>query len=229
MALTEIKGNGPPADTPSSELWSRLITIPRPWEVVDFPRLDPITHEPIGQIAIWVLTQEEQTASSAAADRVAKQLLHDAQKNGEENLGYQNVYANEATVQVLHRACRDVKDIMRPAFPAPGLLRKHLSVDEIGVLATLYMQVQFKIGPIVARMTQDEEKEWIRRLADGGQVFPTSLLSPREHERLLVSMASQLVSFWTDTSFAGSPLAAPTSELEAESLPDTTPDAIPTE
>ncbi len=229
--MSDPTSHGPPADTASSELWSKLITIPRPWEVVDFPRMDPITKEPIGKLAIWCLTQEEQIASAAAADRVAKQLLKEGQKNGEENLGYQDVYRNEATVQVLHRACRDVNDIARPAFPAPGLLRKQLTTDEIGVLAVLYMQVQFKIGPIVARMSPDEEKEWIRRLADGGQVFPTSSLSPREQERLLSSMASQLVSFWTATSSAGSRPEAPTSSSEspAETLPDTTPDAIPME
>ncbi len=196
--------SSPPTDLPVSELWTALTQIPRPWKVVDFPRVDPITKEPIGQVAIWVLTQEEQIAASAEADRVAKQLLKDPQRKGEANLGYENIYNNEATVQVLYRACRDVKDITRPAFPTSSLLRKHLSIDEISVLGVLYMQVQSSIGPIVSSMTAEEEKTWIGRLAEAGNIFPTGWLSQLEQERLLLSLASQLVSFWTATSSPGS-------------------------
>lgn len=196
--------SGPPKDVSASELWTALTQIPRPWKVVDFPRVDPMTKESVGQIAIWVLTQEEQIAASAEADQVAKKVLKDPQRQGEANIGYENVYNNEATIQVLYRACRDVKDVMRPAFPSASMLRKHLSVDEISVLAVHYMQVQSAVGPIVASMTADEEKLWIGRLADAGDVFPISVLSPREMERLLLSMACQLRNCWTATSSAGS-------------------------
>ncbi len=198
--------SGPPKDVSPSELWTALMATPRPWKVVDFPRVDPFTKEPVGQLAIWVLTQEEQIAASAEADRVSKQLLKDPQREGDANIGYTNIYGNEATVQVLYRACRDAKDVTRPAFPSASVLRKHLSVDEISVLAVLYMQVQASLGPIVASMTADEEKLWIGRLADAGDVFPTAVLSLREMEALLLSSAKQLVSFWTATSSAGSAL-----------------------
>lgn len=212
-------GKGPPTDISPSELWVALTQIPRPWKVVDFPRIDPITKESVGQLAIWVLTQEEQIAASAEADRVAKQLLKDPQRDGDANIGYSNVYGNEATVQVLYRACRDVKDVMRPVFPSASMLRKHLSVDEISVLAVLYMQVQGTIGPIVASMSAEEEKLWIGRLADAGDVFPTAALSLREMEALLLSSAKQLVSFWTATSSAGSaPASGGSEEIPSETM-----------
>lgn len=210
---------GPPTDVSASELWTALTQIPRPWRLVDFPRVDPFTKEPVGQLAIWVLTQEEQIAASAEADQVAKKILKDPQRQGEANVGYENIYNNEATVQVLYRACRDAKDIKRPAFPSASLLRKHLSVDEISVLAVHYMQVQVAVGPIVAAMSPEEEKAWIGRLAEAGDVFPTGQLSQRQLEALLLSMAFQLVSFWTGTSSSGSAPASgqsetrPTSEL----------------
>ena len=196
--------NAPPKDVSASELWTALTQIPRPWKVVDFPRVDPMTKETVGQIAIWVLTQEEQIAASAEADQVAKKVLKDPQRQGEANIGYENVYNNEATIQVLYRACRDVKDVSRPAFPSASMLRKHMSVDEISVLAVHYMQVQSAVGPIVASMSPEEERAWIGRLADAGDTFPIALLSPREQEALLLSMASQLVSFWTATPSPGS-------------------------
>lgn len=218
--------SGPPTDISASELWSALTKIPRPWKVVDFPRVDPMTKEPVGQLAIWVLTQEEQIAASAEADRVAKQLLKDPQRQGEANIGYENIYNNEATVQVLYRACRDVKDVKRPAFPSASVLRKQFSVDEISALAVLYLQVQGSIGPIVATMSVEEEKAWIGRLAEAGNVFPTSLLSPREQERLLLSMALQLVSFWTATPSPGSaPDSGGPSGESATEAPDEMPAA----
>ncbi len=215
---------GPPKDLTPSELWVALTTTPRPFKVVDFPRVDPITKDPVGQLAIWVLTQEEQIAACAEADRVAKQLLKDPQKQGEANIGYENIYNNEATVQVLYRACRDVKDVLRPVFPSASMLRKQLSVDEISVLGLLYMQVQGSIGPIVASMTVEEEKLWITRLAEAGNVFPTALLSQREQEALLLSMASQLASFWTATPSPGSvPASGGTDGIQADAAESVAP------
>lgn len=197
--------NGPPKDIGASELWIALTQIPRPWEVVDFPRKDPITGAPVGQLAIWVLTQEEQVIASTHADKGARKLLgEDASKS---SIGYETVYENEAVVWVLWFACRNVKNIKETAFPTPELLKKQLSVDEISALAKLYLQTQYKLGPIVAQMSSEEEEAWIRRLAEGGSVFPTALLSQRELERLVSSMASRLVSYWTDTSSVGSPLS----------------------
>lgn len=222
--MTQPIPKGPPENVPPSELWTLLSQMPRPWEVVDFPRIDPITREPIGQVAIWVLSQEEQLAASAAADTVAKKILKERQAAGEHNLGYEAVYNNEATVQVLHRACRDVKDLNRSAFPDASKLRK-LSVDEVSVLAVLYLQVQAKLGPIIATMSSEEERAWIGRLAEAGNVFPTASLSPREQERLMVSMARQLVSFWTATSSPGSaPESGSTTASESEPV-DTLPEA----
>ncbi len=204
MSASSTPSKGPPADVPVSELWAALTSIPRPWQVVDFPRVDPITKEPLGQVAIWVLTQEEQIAASAEADQVAKRVLKDPQRAGEANLGYENIYNNESTVQVLYRACRDIKDVSRPAFPSASMLRKQLSIDEISVLAVLYMQVQASIGPIVSSMTVDEEELWIGRLAQAGNIYPIAALSLREQERLLVSLACRLASSLMVTSSPGS-------------------------
>lgn len=195
--------SGPPTDIEASELWTLLESMPRPSEAVDFPRKLPGTNEPVGQIRIWVLTQQEQIACAAEADRAVKSILKEKQQAGEENLAYRDAYQNEVTVQVLWRACRDVANVEKPAFPSPKHIRK-LTVDEISVLARHYLQTQTRLGPIVAWLTAEEEKAWIERLAVGGSAIPLGLLSPGAQEALMLSMASQLHASWMAMSSAGS-------------------------
>ena len=208
--------NGPPTDVSASELWTLLEQMPRPSAVVDFPRKLPGSDEAVGQIRIWVLTQQEQMACAVEAERFAKRMIEAKQIAGEENTGYQDLYKNEVTVQVLLRACRKVSDVNQAAFPNSEAVRKKLTVDEVGVLARHYIQTQAKLGPIISYMTAEEERAYIARLAEAGDTFPLGLLSPEERDRLMLSMACQLVNYWTDTSSVGSELAASSSEISDE-------------
>lgn len=199
---------GPPKDIEASELWSLITTFPRPNRIVDFPRKDPAGLV-LGQLKMWVLTQEERNMCAAEAERYAKASLKEAsgQTSGS---GYAVLYDNEAAVQFLWRACRDINDEKRHAFPSPGMLRKALTGEEIGLLMRTYVMLQWELGPIAADFTSLEEEEaWIRRLAEGGEVFPIASLSEGLQERLLLSMARRLANFWTATSSPGSPPEEP--------------------
>lgn len=212
----------PSKDIAPSELWAALTQIPRPFRIVPFPRKDP-NGTPVGELAIWVLTQEEQIAAAADAERTAKKLLSEA-SDQTTGMGYADVYRNEATVQVLYRACRDAKDPKKPVFPSPGEMRKKLTVDEIGTLVRHYYTAQAELGPIVTDFESEGEQEaWIRRLAEGGSAFPIDSLSPELVDRLLISMASQLVSFWTAMSSAGSQQNAPPETHPADGMPEPAP------
>lgn len=191
--------------TPSA-LWLALTAIPRPTKEVPLPRKIPGTDEPVGVVRMWPLTQEEQMAANADADRFTKALLKDPQRKEDANLGYHHTYTNEVAVQVLLRAARDPDDIKRPAFPSAGLLRQHLTTDEIGVLFSNYCTVQSELGPIRAQMSPEEADALILRLAEGGSTFPLDSYSWEQQRTLVVSMASRLVSCWTAMSSAGLPL-----------------------
>ncbi len=195
--------SGPPDNIPPSELWAKITATPRPSAEVDFPRKDK-EGAPIGKLRMWVLTQSEQMICAAEAARVAKELLKDQRKD-DPSLGYDNVYNNAASVEILARACRDANDVTRPAFPSPKLLRQNMTADEIAILTRLYLQVQSELGPIIAYMSAEEEEAWIRRLAEGGTAFPLSLLSSEAHEHLTLSLASRLFRSLTSTSSPGSP------------------------
>lgn len=197
-----------------SELWLALTAIPRPHREVPFPRNIPGTEQSIGNIAMWPLSQEEQHAANAAADKFVKDLLKDPQRKDEANLGYHHMFTNELAIQVLHRACRDVKNIERPAFPSTKKMRANFSTDELGVLFSTYCTVQSELGPIRAYMSKQEEEALIIRLAEGGSAFPLASISPDARERLAVSMASRLVNSWIATSSVGSPPDVSTYALE---------------
>lgn len=207
-------GQGPlaaaaePEKLEPSELWLALTALPRPHREVPIPRFIPGTETPIGNVAMWPLTQEEQMACNAEADRWTKGLLRDPQKKDEANLGYQHTYTNEVAIQVLYRACRDAKNIERPAFPSPSLMRQNLSTDEIGVLFSTYCTVQSELGPIRAYMSTEERDALILRLVEGGSAFPFDSLSWEQQRTLVLTLASQVVSCWTVMSSAGLPLDA---------------------
>lgn len=207
---------GPPENTEASELWLALTQVPRPHRIVDFPRNLPGTTTPVGQIAIWPLTQEEQVASNTEADRFTKSLLKEAQRKDDANLGYHHTYANETAVQVLFRACRDANNLQKAAFPSPTQLRQQLTADEVGVLFNSYLRVQSEVGPIAAYMTEDEMNAWLERLGEGGSAFPLDLVSWEMRDRLLMHSASLLCKYWKDTSSAGSPPETTPSDSESE-------------
>lgn len=197
-----------------TELWLALTSLPRPQRPLPLPRFIDGSDTPVGEVIVWPLTQEEQMAANAAADKFTKELLKDPQKKEEANLGYHHTYANEVAIQVLFRACRDPKDTARPAFPSPNLMRKHFTTDEIGVLFHGFCTVQSELGPIRAQMTQEECEAMILRVAEGGSAFPFDSCSWEQQRSLVLSMASQLRNCWTAMFSAGLPLDVSTYAIE---------------
>ena len=195
---------GPPDKVAPSDLFRLLSQLPRPQKTVAFPRKMLGTDESVGDLVMWPLSQNEQMASSAEADRFAKKLLREAQKKDEATLGYDSIYSNEVAVQVLLRACRDATDPKIQIFPSAAELRD-LSADEVGALFLIYCEVQAELGPVVTRMSKEEMEAWIVQLAEGGRHVPFSLLSSDSQLRLVSFMASQIVSSSMATSSAGSP------------------------
>lgn len=190
---------GPPENIEPSDLWRLLQAQPRPHRTVDFPRVGP-DGQPIGQVAIWVLTQEEQMACNAEAEKVARKLLKDGKRG---DLGYEALFNNEGAVQVVFRACRDPKDHKRPAFPGATAIRESLTADEVGMLFEHYLTVQLELGPIVASLSSEELDAWVARIAEGGAFF-FDLLSRETQKTLAISMASRLATSPTGSTSAGS-------------------------
>jgi hypothetical protein len=215
----------PPTDIPASALWLRLQDMPRPSKVVDFPRTK-LDGTPVGQLAIWVLTQEEQMSCAAAGERFARLHLKEGKKD---ELGYESLYSNAVCVEILWRSCRDTDDLNRPAFPSPELIRRTLTTEECTRLFEHYLTVQLELGPIVDKMSDAEVDAWIRRISEGGSAYPFDLLSSDMQKILLLTMARRLESSQTAKSSAGSPPEEPPTSAPDEAPPEPAPLSAPDE
>lgn len=211
-----MKNSLPPEHIEPTDLWLALTAIPRPHRLVDVPRFVPGTKTPVGQVVMWPLTQEEQMACNAEAERFTRVLLKDPTKRDQANLGYEHTYGNESAIQILWRSCRHAQNLERPAFPSPSLMRSTFTSDEVSSLFESYLTVQAELGPIVADMTPEMAEAWIERLAEGGSALPLALLSSAAMNTLAVFMAKLIVSYRTERSSAGSPPDEPPTESENE-------------
>lgn len=216
-ALSPLPKKEPSEQLEPSQLWQELTKLPRPSRNMPIARNRPGTDEPIGEVLVWPLTQEEQMSANAEADRWTKRLLKDPQKKEEANLGYHHTFTNEVAVQVLVRACRDVNDPNRPAFPSADLVRRTFTTDEIGVMFNSFCTIQSELGPIRAHMTPEQVEGFILRLIEGGSAFPFDSISWEQQRSLVLSMAYRLFNCWTAMCSAGLPLDVSSSVL-SESL-----------
>ena len=197
-----------------SELWTQIISMPRPHRVVDFPRMND-RGEPMARVAIVVLTQEEQITASVETERFTKRMIKDVPRADEAKRGYDDIYNNQAAVEILHRACKVENELMRPFFPSTEEMRKHLTPDEIGVLFRSYLLVQDEVGPIIANLSAEEMEAWIKRLQDAGSKSPLAFLSSGALSDLAYSLACQRFAYAMPSTSPGLPPEDSTSSSEA--------------
>ncbi len=198
---------GPPQHIPAKDLWNYLATAERPSRVVDYPRNHPDTGEPVGEVLMRVLSLAEIMAASAEAEKFTRKTLKDALdanvKTDERSGGYDNIFNNESSMQVLLRACRRADEPTSIFFPGIDRMRTTLTQDETGALMRQYLIVQAELGPIVSKMEPGELQAWIKRLVEGGSAAPLALLSSEAQTALVMHSAYLLYAFWTVTSSFG--------------------------
>ena len=183
-----------------------LTQTPQPHRIIDFPRKKAGTEETVGQLAMMVLTQNQQMEAAAATEMLTRKLLKESPKADEARKGYDDLYSNAAAVELLWRACRRHDDLERPLFPTPIDIRQHLSPNEVSVLVQQYMIISSEVGPIVATMTDAEIDAWISRLVEGGSAAPLGLLTSDALTTLVLGLASRVYASTTAISSVGTPL-----------------------
>jgi hypothetical protein len=167
-----------PSDTVSpSELFLKLLE-PQPSEVVDFPRRDA-RGNPVGQIRIQVLAQEDHDQARIDAHR--KMKAGGLDKDDLASNTIQEVIGDAVARELLARSCltvsgADFEDGKEPryahVFQSAEQLKK-LRPDEIAVLFSAYMLTQAKFGPYEKFVgSADDVNKWVKRLEEGGSEFP---------------------------------------------------------
>jgi hypothetical protein len=214
----------PPDDLSPQDLWAKIMEMPRPHEVIDFPRTDLVTGKPLGKVALWILTQEESMSCIRAAAAFVKDALKDAKPG---DAGYADLYRNQSTIEVLSRACRKADNLDHPLFPSPSLMRKKMTSDELGVLMFAYARVQSKLGPLVSELSVEELEAWTARLVTGGEASLSFLdfLTSDAKNQLLEHLALQLQISSTSTGSPGSP--QDDTSIESSPLPAEASDPLP--
>ncbi len=197
------------------ELFALLSATERPSRIIDSPRKDPVTGEPLGQFRICTLSTAELMVAQTSAERFVREMLKSNEGRG---TGYEQLYSNALSIELLARSIRKIADPKSVFFPTSKHIRDVFSIDEIAVLVNAYNILQAELGPIVASMTTTEVDAWIERLGRGGSAVPLSVLSSEALTALTMHLASRLHS---------SPTAITSSGELAESGPDEAVDAEP--
>jgi len=198
-------------ETPPAELWRRITAMPRPSDVVDFPRKDD-AGKPVGQVRLRALTQGEITMCAANARRKTTIALKEqANAPGVKLRADEEVFDNFNSAEVLYAACIDVDDPeqAKRLFPSPGHILDNLSTDEIGQLAVAYMYMMADISPTADSIGSDEDLEaFLDKLAQGGKSTPLAGYTLQALSRALLFTAKRLRSLQMDNS---SPISPPDS------------------
>lgn len=193
----------PPKDAKGSDLFQKLLEAEQPSDVVDYPRLNS-DGQPIGQIRILLLRQEDHDRARAEAQHYVLSMLKSV---GDKSMR-DTMYASEGMMQILGdatarsllaRACRTVEPIpgteKKPrygnVFP-DGAALKRFPATEIARLFNLYLMVQHKFGGIEAQIEDEDVESWVQLLVEGGETYPLERLPLETLAELCLRLAIRL-------------------------------------
>lgn len=198
----------PPQSAEPSELWVALASAKRPTKVVDFPRKDPTTGQPIGQLRMRPLTQGEIIQAKASATEHVQKVLKE--KRTLDDVGVAQIFEDACASEIIYRAAvRTDKDELA-AFPSAGEVRMKFTTDEMACLVNSYAVVQHELGPITAYMSKEDMDAWLDRLAEGGSALPLASWSSELLRDLVMHSASRLRKSRTDSFSVGGQQDEPT-------------------
>lgn len=196
--------SGPPDNVEAADLWRKLHEFPQPSEVVDFPRRFPKGHpqagQPLQKVRIQVLCEEQH---DEARLRAIHHLREDRKLKLEDmgTTGAEAVLGDATAVELLALAVVSVKPMQgtaddRPRYPrlfeSGAKVRAALTADEVAALFALYLQVQRMYGPHSRTVSSDDDLNWwVKRLAEGGQLYPLASLDSLQLAELASSLAAR--------------------------------------
>lgn len=221
----------PPKDVPASELFMKLLEMPRPNEIFDFPRKDELGI-PVGKVRMQTLTSIEHDRAREAAHKAVKARGYSVEELSAPTI--KEVLGDAVAKELIAMACLTERNFGSEERPTYGRIFRNaadldaLTSDEILILWNSYQLVQYKYGPIERNLDQEEFNAWVRRLGEGGAEFPLLRLAlpqlvilaqslgaklctlfrilESQREALPTSLAAQLADFSMGTGWSGTPV-----------------------
>ncbi len=183
----------PPTNVSATDLFTKLLTS-KPSTLVDFPRNDPESGAPLFEVALVIVSQADEMAINAGAEKTARKLMReDLPGKNETSLGYDELYKNAKAIELLFRACRHPEDISKPLFPSKAAISDALTGDEVAILLNHYFTFQSQESLVIGALSEVELEAWIKKIAEGGsssQYF-LNTLSWEALKGLLIALAVQ--------------------------------------
>lgn len=165
----------PTKEIPPSELFAKLLEMPRPSEVIDFPRNDAHGN-PVDRIRVQVLTSLDHDKAREQAHAALKGRGLD--KEDMSAPAIREVLGDAIAKELIAMACLTERDFGDAGKPTYGRIFRNakdvdsLAADEILILFNAYQLVQSKYGPFERNLSADDIEAWITRLGEGGSEFP---------------------------------------------------------
>lgn len=190
----------PPKDVPPSELFAKLLEMPRPSDVFDFPRKDALGIS-VGKVRMQTLTSIEHDRAREAAHVTLKKRGFSIEELSAPTI--KEVLGDAVAKELIAMACLTERNFSdEGATPSYGRIFRTaadldvLSSDEILILWNCYQLVQYKFGPIERNLDQDEFNAWIKRLGEGGAEFPLLRLALPQLVMLAQSLGARLCTLY---------------------------------
>ncbi len=190
--------NIPQTDNSPSELFLKLLE-PQPSEVIDFPRKGP-DGKPISKIRIQVLPHEQHDRARETAFKALQEKGYSAEDL--QHVSMREVAADRIAKELIAISCLTAESQFPDANTGDpvygrifrngeevGKLRSH----EVTTLFSAYMLVQEKYGPH-EHMSKEHIDAWIKKLTEGGEMFPLLSLDLPELASLTLSFSERISS-----------------------------------
>lgn len=188
--------------TDIDSIWAKLTELPRPSQLVPFPRLNPETGNPYCDIRMVILTAEETARVTAEAEKRTRKSLQDTLPgNDQHSQGYNELFRDYTIEGVLFHSCRHPDDINKHFFPSQSSIFKVLTADEAGILFNDYAMISAELGPVISDLTQEEMDNWIERIQkDAKNKFFLNSFTSEQLKMFIVYLVSRLSNSQTDKS-----------------------------
>lgn len=148
----------PPKDISPQELWSKMIELPRPTKVIDFPRKNE-NGEFFLKLKLKIMTLEDYSRINCNVKSKISNIKNESKKI--KNILEKLLYFNE----LLFECSMDCNN--NHFFPNADVIPKIITEEEFCFIYFQFIELQEKFNPI--HLNQEQADIWSEKIIEGGK------------------------------------------------------------